>query len=110
MSKYHYGVEVNAAYDPTVDDAEGRPTYHNRRGDLRVESAWDCIVAKVRLLSIWGRQIFADLFIGCRRTLRTRFPSSLSCGMERRSSELQPYIRSAHLPGRTTSQVHHRRR
>jgi hypothetical protein len=53
MSKYHYGVEVNAAYDPAIDDAEGRPTYRNRRGDLRVENAWDCIVAKVRLSLLW---------------------------------------------------------
>jgi hypothetical protein len=53
MSKYHYGVEVNAAYDPTVDDTEGRPTYRNRRGDLRVESAWDCIVSKVCFSLLW---------------------------------------------------------
>jgi hypothetical protein len=52
MSKYYYGVEVNAAYDPTVEDAESRPTYRNRRGDLRVESAWDCIVAKVCFSSL----------------------------------------------------------
>jgi hypothetical protein len=50
MSKFHYGVEVNAAYDPDVADMRGRPTYQNRRGDLRVENAWSCIIGKVRCL------------------------------------------------------------
>jgi hypothetical protein len=48
MSKFHYGVEVNAAYDLNIAEMRSRPSYRNERGDLRVESAWSSIVAKVR--------------------------------------------------------------
>jgi hypothetical protein len=47
MSKHHYGIEVSAVYDSSVVDMVGRATYQNTRGELRVESAWNCIVAKV---------------------------------------------------------------
>jgi hypothetical protein len=46
MSKHHYGIEVSAAYNPSAVDMVGRATYQNSRGELRVESAWNCIVAK----------------------------------------------------------------
>jgi hypothetical protein len=48
MSKHHYGIEVSAAYDPSTVEMVGRTTYQNTRGEIRVESAWNCIVAKVR--------------------------------------------------------------
>jgi hypothetical protein len=48
MSKFHYGVEVNAPYDPELAEMRGRPSYRNERGDMRVESAWSSIIAKVK--------------------------------------------------------------
>jgi hypothetical protein len=51
MSKLHYGAEVNAPYDAEIAEMRGRPSYRNERGDLRVESAWSSIVAKVRFVA-----------------------------------------------------------
>jgi hypothetical protein len=34
-------------YDPNCEDMEDRPTYRNNRGEVRVESAWSCIIPQV---------------------------------------------------------------
>jgi hypothetical protein len=50
LSRYHYGVEVNTLYDPNCEDMEDRPTYRNSRGEVRVESAWSCIIPQVKFV------------------------------------------------------------
>lgn len=47
MNRHHFGVEISALYDASVADMAGRSTYRDRRGDLKVENVWDCIISKV---------------------------------------------------------------
>jgi hypothetical protein len=47
VSKNHYGVEVHVPFDPDVAKMRGRDVFKNKEGELRVDNAWNCIVAKV---------------------------------------------------------------
>jgi hypothetical protein len=52
VSKNHYGVEVNVPFDPDVAEMKGRDVFKSKEGELRVDSAWHCIVAKVRTATL----------------------------------------------------------
>jgi hypothetical protein len=47
VCKYHYGIEVATPFDPNASEMKGRDVFKSKEGELRVDNAWHCIVAKV---------------------------------------------------------------
>jgi hypothetical protein len=50
VSKHHYGVEISIPFDPNMPDMAHRVPFRNKQGEMRVESAWHSIVAKVSFI------------------------------------------------------------
>jgi hypothetical protein len=60
VSKNQYGVEVHVPFDLDVAKMRGRDVFKNKEGELRVDNAWNCIVAKVSAALVRVHSIRTD--------------------------------------------------